>query len=78
MSKSLLNGIVVKDVCDKTITVVVLSKVWHNSYKKIIKSRKKYLVHDENNQYHVGDSVMVKNSIPISKKKRWIVIGEKK
>ncbi len=76
--KNILQGVVVSDRCDKTISVMVYRKVWHKIYKKLVKRRKKYLVHDEKNQYSNGDSVVIKSTSPISARKTWIVIeGDK-
>ena len=70
----MLTGVVVNDVSNKTIAVVVYSKVWHKRYGKIVRSKKKYLVHDENNEYHVGDNVIITHVAPISAKKRFVVV----
>ena len=55
MPKKILKGIVVSDKPNKTITVVVERKYQHPVLKKVIKSKKKYSVHDENNKYKNGD-----------------------
>ena len=62
MPKKVLNGIVVSDKPNKTITVLVERKYQHPVLKKVIKARKKYSVHDEENKYKNGDKV----SIPVS------------
>ena len=72
MSKRLLSGKVVSST-NKTIVVEVTRKVKHNLYKKIIKRVKKYHAHDEANLYKIGDTVIIQESKPISKMKRWIV-----
>ena len=72
--KNILEGTVVNDSCNKTISVMVYRKVWHKIYKKLVKHRKKYLVHDERNEYHIGDSVLIKSISPISLRKSWVVI----
>lgn len=74
MSNKVLTGIVVSAKCNKTIKVMVSRMVSHKTYKKIVKRRKNYVVHDEYNQYKCGDVVKIKEHIPISATKRWIVI----
>ena len=74
MPKKILTGIVVSDKPNKTITVMVERKYSHPLLKKVIKVRKKYNAHDENNKFKIGDNVEIIESKPISKKKRWEVI----
>ena len=74
MPRRVLTGIVVSYKADKTISVLVERTVMHNKYRKIIRRSKKYAVHDENNQFKIGDSVEIMESIPISKSKRWVVL----
>ena len=74
MPKKILKGIVVSDKPNKTITVVVERKYQHPVLKKVIKSKKKYSVHDEDNKHKCGDQVSIIESKPISKLKRWIVM----
>lgn len=68
-----MKGRVVANQCHKTVTVEVERQFQHSLYKKIIKKRKKYLVHDEGNKCQNGDWVMMKLVRPISKRKRWMV-----
>ena len=75
MSKRVLQGVVVSDVCDKTVVVRVERRVMHPVYKKFITHSKKYAAHDEDNRWHVGDSVRIEESRPISKRKHWVVLG---
>jgi small subunit ribosomal protein S17 len=75
MSKRVLQGVVVSDVCDKTVIVRVERRVMHPIYKKFVTHSKKYAAHDENNSYRSGDVVRIEESRPISKRKCWIVIG---
>jgi len=75
MTKKILNGKVVKDQNNKTITVLVKRKYSHPFFEKIVTSSKKYHAHDENNKYKVGDTVKIKESKPFSKKKRWEVLN---
>ncbi len=78
MPKKILKGIVVSDKPNKTITVVVERKYQHPVLKKVIKSKKKYSVHDENNKYKNGDKVSIIECRPYSKSKKFEVIGESK
>ena len=78
MPKKVLNGIVVSDKPNKTITVLVERKFQHPVLKKVIKSRKKYNAHDENNKYKTGDKVSIIESKPFSKNKKFEVLGDKK
>ena len=73
--KRLLNGCVVSDKRDKTVTVLVERKVKHPVYGKVMRVTKKYHVHDENNQYSVGDVVTIREGRPLSKTKSWEVVG---
>ena len=78
MTKKILTGIVVSDKPNKTITVVVERKYQHPMFKKVIKSKKKYSVHDENNKYKNWDKVSIIECRPFSKTKKFQVLGEKK
>ena len=78
MPKKILNGIVVSDKPNKTITVLVERKYQHPVFKKVIKARKKYSVHDENNKYKNGDNVLIQECKPYSKSKKFEVIGDNK
>ncbi|HIP12782.1 MAG TPA: 30S ribosomal protein S17 [Arcobacter sp.] len=64
-----IQGIVVKDSGDKTISVLVERKVLHPKYHKTVKRFKKYLVHDERNEVKVGDNVIAIECRPLSKTK---------
>ena len=77
MPKRILQGTVVSDKADKTITVLVERKFNHPLYKKIIKRSKKYAAHDENNVAKKGDIVKIEESKPISKSKTWRLVEEK-
>lgn len=74
MTKKTLNGKVIRDKNDKTVVVLVKRKYSHPFFKKVITSSKKYHVHDEKNKFKVGDDVMIVESRPYSKKKRWEVV----
>ena len=78
MPKKLLKGIVVSDMPNKTITVLVERKYQHPILKKIIKTKKRYSVHDENNKYKNGDKVSIIECKPYSKTKKFEVMGESK
>ena len=74
MPKKILSGVVVSDKPNKTITVMVERKYSHPLLKKVVKVRKKYNVHDENNKFRIGDKVSIIESKPISKNKRFQVM----
>ena len=76
MPKRVLKGLVVSDKLDKTITVLVSRKVMHPVYKKYIKRSKKYSAHDEENKFKTGELVTIQENKPMSKTKKWIVIGK--
>ena len=63
-------GIVVSDANDKTIVVQIRERKPHPIYKKMMTSTKKFHVHDENNEAHVGDTVRIMETRPLSKMKR--------
>ncbi|MBT3312829.1 MAG: 30S ribosomal protein S17 [Desulfobacterales bacterium] len=68
-------GTVVSDKMDKTVVVMVERLVKHKLYKKYIKRRAKFSVHDEKNNCKTGDKVVITESRPLSKTKRWRVIN---
>lgn len=67
-------GMVVSDKMDKTVVVSIADHVKHPLYKKIIKRTIKLKAHDEQNQCGVGDRVMIMETRPLSKDKRWRVV----
>ena len=71
--KRTLTGTVTSDKMDKTITVLVERKVKHPLLGKIIRVSKKYHAHDENNECHTGDIVMIEECRPLAKTKAWRV-----
>ena len=75
MPRRVLQGVVVSDKADKTVTVLVERRVMHPVYKKIIKRSKKYHAHDEKNSHSVGDVVRIEECRPISKSKTWRVLA---
>ena len=66
-------GIVSSDKMNKTVTVLVERKVKHPLYGKIIRLSKKYHAHDENNEFHPGDVVVIEECRPLSRTKAWKV-----
>ena len=75
MPKKILNGVVISDSPNKTITVLVERKYQHPIFKKVMRARKKYNAHDEENKYKVGDKVTIQESRPYSKNKKFEAIG---
>ena len=74
MPKKILTGVVIRDKPNKTITVMVQRKFSHPVLKKVIKVRKKYNAHDENNKFKTGDKVSIIESKPFSKNKKFQVM----
>lgn len=68
-----LQGLIVGDKMDKTVTVSVERTVMHPLYKRFVKKTKKFAAHDETNECRVGDRVVIVASRPLSKRKRWRV-----
>ena len=66
-------GIVVSDKMDKTVVVAIKDNVRHPLYKKIIKRTVKFKAHDEENACGIGDKVMIMETRPLSRDKRWRV-----
>ena len=67
-------GNVVSDVQNKTIVVEIVTRSAHPRYKKVVKSHVRYTAHDENNEAKVGDQVMIAETRPLSKSKRWRLV----
>ncbi|MBQ1548690.1 MAG: 30S ribosomal protein S17 [Lachnospiraceae bacterium] len=67
-------GVVTSDKMEKTITVAVRDNVKHPLYGKIVKRTYKLKAHDEENQAHIGDTVRVMETRPLSKDKRWRLV----
>jgi small subunit ribosomal protein S17 len=76
MPRRILEGEVVSNKANKTVTVLVERKYMHPVYKKYIRKTDKYAAHDEHNQFKAGDKVAIEECRPISKSKRWTVITE--
>ena len=68
-----LIGVVTSDKMQKTRVVVVERRLSHNKYGKYLTKREKYKAHDEKNQYKTGDRVLIIESRPLSRDKRWRV-----
>ena len=77
MPKKILTGVVVSDKPNKTVTVMVERKYQHPVLKKIVKVRKKYNAHDENNVLKNGDKISIIESKPFSKNKKFQVVVNK-
>lgn len=74
MPRRILEGDVVSDKTDKTVTVLVERRFRHPVYKKYIKRTDKYAAHDESNHFKTGDRVQIIECRPMSKTKRWTVL----
>lgn len=72
--RHVLKGVVVSDSMDKAITVLVEEKIQHPVYKKRMNRSKKYKAHDELNEAKVGDTVVIMETRPLSKTKRWRLV----
>lgn len=68
-----MSGVVVSDAMQKTIIVKVVGTRVHSKYHKRYSVSRRYAVHDEENHYHVGDTVTFVECRPMSKQKRWRV-----
>lgn len=75
IQKRILQGEVVSDAMQKTVVVSVTNIKEHPIYRKRYIMTKRYKAHDENKEYKVGDKVMIEEMRPLSKDKRWKVIG---
>jgi small subunit ribosomal protein S17 len=67
-------GVVVSDAMDKTVVVRISTQVKHPLYGKIVRRSTKLHAHDEQNDAHVGDTVRITETRPVSKTKRWRVV----
>ena len=67
-------GRVVSDKMDKTVVISIEDNVKHPLYNKIVKKTVKFKAHDENNECNIGDRVMIMETRPLSKDKRWRVV----
>ena len=73
-SRKELNGVVISNKMDKTVTVEVSYKVRHPRYKKVIERSNKYYAHDESNSLENGQKVRIMQTRPLSKMKCWRVV----
>ncbi|HPQ51489.1 MAG: 30S ribosomal protein S17 [Alphaproteobacteria bacterium] len=78
MPRRVLEGRIVGDAMDKTVTVLVERRTMHPIYKKYVKQSSKYAAHDETNLFRVGDLVEIEECRPISKRKTWTVTTDPK
>jgi len=68
-------GVVVSDKMDKTIVVAIKTKIMHPLYGKTVNRTTKFKAHDENNECGIGDRVKIMETRPLSKDKRWRLVG---
>jgi small subunit ribosomal protein S17 len=73
--RKLREGVVVGDKMQKTIVVAVDRQVQHRKYKKFVRARKTYKVHDEQNECKIGDRVAIEETRPLSRDKRWRLLS---
>ncbi len=76
IKKQKLVGMVVSDKMDKTVVVKVDERKRHPKYKKAYTVSKKFKAHDEKNEYHIGDRVVIESIRPMSKEKKFKVISK--
>ncbi len=74
MPRRVLEGVVVSDKMEKTVTVLVERRYMHPVYKKYIRKSDKFAAHDESNAFQIGDRVQIEECRPLSKNKRFTVI----
>lgn len=75
-NKRTLTGVVVSDRMEKTRVVAVTRLKKHPRYLKYYKVTGRFKAHDEKNEYHAGDTVVMQESRPMSKDKRWVITGK--
>ena len=73
-ARKVRQGVVVSDANDKTIVVQIKERKAHPIYKKMMTTTKKFHAHDENNEAHIGDTVRIMETSPLSKMKRWRLV----
>lgn len=73
-NKRQIVGVVTSDKMDKSITVKVERRIKHPIYGKFVRKSKKFLAHDELNDCREGDTVLIKESRPLSRRKRWQLV----
>lgn len=74
--KRKIQGTIISDKMNKTRVVAVSSFKQHPRYKKYCKVTRKFKVHDENNEYKSGDKVIIEETKPMSKEKRWKIVSK--
>lgn len=74
MPKRILQGVIVSDKADKTVSVLVSRRIKHPLYRKTMTRTKKYAAHDAENQYKEGQEVRIVECVPLSKSKKWTVL----
>ena len=72
----ILKGTIVSDKMQKTVVVEISRMKKHPKYKKYYSVTKRFKAHDEEGQYHTGDKVLIQETKPMSKEKRWKVVGK--
>lgn len=72
--KRKMTGLVIRDKMNKSRIVVVEGKMIHPTYKKYLKTRKRFMVHDEKNESKRGHTVVIQETSPLSKRKRWEIV----
>lgn len=76
MPKRVLRGVVVSDKMEKSIVVRVERRVSHKAYGKFITRSKKFMAHDEANEFKIGDEVEIVETRPLSARKRWLAVSQ--
>src|SRR3989338_262231 len=71
-----LNGVVISDKMQKTAVVVITYSKLHQKYKKYFKVTRHFKAHNENNEYKIGDKVIIQETRPLSKEKRWVIVSK--
>jgi len=71
-----LQGVVISDKMMKTRVIAISRLKKHPKYQKYYKVTKTYKAHDETNQYHTGDEVVIEESRPLSREKRWVIVSK--
>ena len=75
VNKKTMTGVVVSNKMDKTVVIKVERRFSHPVFKKVVKTTKKYKVHDEKNECLEGGLVRIQETRPLSKEKRWRLLG---
>ncbi|HOX86513.1 MAG TPA: 30S ribosomal protein S17 [bacterium] len=73
-TRKVITGVVASDKMDKSRTVKVERSIKHPLYRKYVKKTSKFMAHDETNESHIGDTVRIMETRPLSARKRWRVI----